>query len=429
MSEVLADTAPHHTHPHLGECRDCGLIQVIPALPPATQAACPRCDHVMRRTRLDPIGLPLALHLTGLMLFFLGTCMTMVSVNGGGQEASASILTGPIELRHFGLGLLALVVLVTTVAVPLIRVGCMVIVLIGVQHPTPPGWLRGVFVLAEHLRPWSMIEIYLLGFFVAYVKLGAMAQIAPGVALYALGALTVIMVAADVVTDHHAIWEALERTPGRSRSRTRSAGLLGGRLHRLACDTCGLVTRGRDGAHCPRCGFALHGRKPHSIARTWALLIAAMILYIPSNAYPVLIIVSLGSNQPSTILAGVWELVMGGMWPLALLVFVASVMIPILKLICMSILLITTQCRSAWRLRERTKLYRMVEFIGRWSMIDVFVVSILVALVQFGAIAAILPGIGALAFASVVILTMFAAECFDPRLMWDMAQDRQAPRP
>ncbi len=172
---------------------------------------------------------------------------------------------------------------------------------------------------------------------------------------------------------------------------------------------------------CPRCATPLHGRKRHVVGRCWALVIASVILYIPANVYPVLTLTRLGSGAPSTILGGVKELLQAGQWPLAVLVFAASVMVPVLKLIGLSFLLISMQLRWTSHLHDRTVLYRIVNTIGRWSMIDIFMKSLLVALVQFGKLSRVDPGIGAIAFASVVVLTMFAAECFDPRLLWDAA--------
>ena len=189
----------------------------------------------------------------------------------------------------------------------------------------------------------------------------------------------------------------------------------------MGCGTCGLVVRGRDGTACPRCGFALHHRKPDSITRTWALTIAAAILYIPANTYPFLTVVRVGAGEPSTILGGVRELLEAGMWPLALLVFFASVAVPVLKLLGLAVLLIAAMAWTKPRRQDRTVLYRILDAVGRWSMIDIFMESILVALVQFGAIVTVAPGPGAIAFAAVVILTMLAARAFDPRLIWDRA--------
>lgn len=192
----------------------------------------------------------------------------------------------------------------------------------------------------------------------------------------------------------------------------------------LICHGCRLAVRSvpvPPGAHarCPRCGAALHRRKPHSLARTWALMLTAYVLYIPANLLPVMTVVMSGRGEPDTILSGVKALIEGGMWPLALVVFFASITVPVLKLLALTWLLISVQRKSRWRPRERTVLYRITEGIGRWSMIDVFVISILVALVKLGALATIEAGAGALAFSGVVVFTMFAAMSFDPRLIWD----------
>jgi paraquat-inducible protein A len=177
---------------------------------------------------------------------------------------------------------------------------------------------------------------------------------------------------------------------------------------------------------CARCGATLHHRKPHSIARCTALTLAAAVLYIPANTLPVLTVISFGQGEPSTILSGVEELAGAGMWPLAALVFFASILVPVLKLVGLSWLIITTRRGTARHLRERTVFYRALDCIGRWSMIDVFMVSILTALVRMGRLASVYPGAGVLSFCSVVILTMIAAMCFDPRLMWDSAERRRA---
>jgi paraquat-inducible protein A len=191
-----------------------------------------------------------------------------------------------------------------------------------------------------------------------------------------------------------------------------------------ACHACGLVLRSRPGAmRCPRCDCALHTRKPDSIARTWALLITAVILYIPANLLPVMRTAYLGNEKADTIMSGVVYFLLHGDWPLALVIFVASVLVPLLKVMALVYLLIGVQRRSRIRHRERTLLYRVTELVGRWSMVDVFVVAVLAALVQMGNLASIQPGLGASAFAGVVVLTMLAAQSFDPRLIWDHQEE------
>jgi paraquat-inducible protein A len=160
-------------------------------------------------------------------------------------------------------------------------------------------------------------------------------------------------------------------------------------------------------------------RKPNSVQITWSLLITAIIAYLPANLYPVMTVTSLGKSQSDTIMSGVIYLLLHGDWPLALIVFVASVLVPLLKIVSLVYLLLSVQRRSPLRKSQRTRLYRVVELVGRWSMVDIFVVALLASLVQVGALATIEPGVGAIAFTTVVILTMFAAMSFDPRLIWD----------
>ncbi len=197
------------------------------------------------------------------------------------------------------------------------------------------------------------------------------------------------------------------------------------RLGLVACHRCHLLNRRTDGpADCPRCGTPLHTRKPNSIARTWALVVAAMIFYIPANVLPITHTTSLGKVQSDTIMSGVIYFIHSGSWPVALVIFIASVFVPLLKLLILSGLLISVQRHWQWRPVDRTRLYRITEVIGRWSMLDIFVVTILVALVNLGALATIEAGPGALFFAAVVVITMLAAEAFDPRLIWDNLENR-----
>ncbi len=190
----------------------------------------------------------------------------------------------------------------------------------------------------------------------------------------------------------------------------------------LACHACALVHRASGEAHdlhCTRCGAALHVRKPNSIARSWALLIAAYVLIVPANVLPVMISGSLFGSETDTIMSGVVFLWIDGSWPLAVILFIASIAVPFSKLGAMTFLLVSVQRRSTLAPQQRTRLYRVLEIVGRWSMIDIYVAALLTALVQFGGLMTIRAGPGAIAFGAVVVLTMFAAESFDPRLIWD----------
>ena len=405
------------TQPQLRECPSCGLLQTVPPLSPGMTAQCMRCPTTLRRTSTHRIDHIIALTFSAFVLLVVMCTTTLMSVETAGIERTANLFSGPWELVRQNMGELALVIVFVTVIAPLGRLLGTLYVLIRLHERSPPRHLRRVFAFAERLRPWSMIEVFVFGVFVAYVKLGDLVTIGLMVGVYALLALTFVLVWMDSALDREAVWErlydgTLDGGPD------GSAGAVG-------CETCGLVSVPQpDDPRCPRCESVLHERKPDSVARTWALIIAAAILYIPANYYPVLSVVQLGAGQPSTILGGVKELVTAGQYPLALLVFFASIAVPMLKLIGLSLMLITIQTgRTGW-LRDGVRLYHIVRFIGRWSMIDIFMESLLGALVVFGAVITIQPGFGALAFCAVVILTMFAAETFDPRLMWDRASER-----
>ncbi|PMY66361.1 MULTISPECIES: paraquat-inducible protein A [Pseudomonas] len=190
----------------------------------------------------------------------------------------------------------------------------------------------------------------------------------------------------------------------------------------LVCNECHELNRQEpdtDEQTCTRCGALVHARRPKSIMRTWALLITAAILYIPANVLPIMTVTSLGQGDPSTIMSGVIVLVQHGMIPIAAVVFIASILVPTFKLVGIALLLFSVQRHQPLSARQRIWMYRFIEFIGRWSMLDIFVIAILVAVVNFGRLASIEANLGAVAFASVVILTMLAAVTFDPRLIWD----------
>jgi paraquat-inducible protein A len=389
-------------------------------------AQCARCPTTVHRTRVHSRDRTLALTLTALVLLVIMSTTTLMTVETAGIQHHADLLSGPAELIRRNMAPLGAVVVFVTLLAPLVRLVGTLYVLVRMHEAKPPRHLRRVFVIVEQLRPWSMIEVFVFGVFVAYVKLGDLVQIGLGAGVYALLGLTMILVWADGRLDREAVWRRLDRRGEAERAvdpKSWGRGTAGA----VGCETCGLVSVPRsDHPRCPRCTAVQHRRKPNSIARTWALVIAAAILYIPANYYPVLTVVQLGAGSPATIIGGVRELVESGMYPLAALVFFASIAVPMLKLIGLSIMLVATQTgRSGW-LRDRTRLYHIVRFIGRWSMIDIFMESLLGALVKFGSVVTIEPGFGAVAFCGVVILTMFAAETFDPRLMWDSAAAARA---
>jgi paraquat-inducible protein A len=192
----------------------------------------------------------------------------------------------------------------------------------------------------------------------------------------------------------------------------------------IACEGCELVMRApRDAdGKCPRCGETVRHRNPYAASRSWALLIAAAALYVPANMLTMMHTEQFPLRRSDTILSGIEFLWNEGSWELAVIVFVASICVPLVKLLALGLLLVTSQRRSTWRPRARTKLYRVLEVVGHWSMLDVFVVTLLTAVVQLGRFATVEPGPAVLPFAGVVVLTMLASASFDPRAIWDGVQ-------
>ncbi|MDX9788613.1 MAG: paraquat-inducible protein A [Desulfobacterales bacterium] len=405
-------------HPYLIRCHDCDLMNQIVELPVEGVARCARCGAVLRRHKHNSLERTLALAVTGVILFILANAFPFLGLELQAQTIHTTLISGVRALFSQGMWFLGSVVLLTTIIVPAVQLMGLLYVLIPLRFNKLPWKFTPFFRYLQELQPWSMMEVFMLGILVSIVKLSKMAEILPGIAAYAFMALIFILAASMAVLDPHQVWEKIQFPSAIAEGRKRYE------LDQFAnCHSCQLLCRiPRSHALpvvCPRCGATLHRRKLNSIARVWALLLAAFIFYFPANMMPITIVTSFGQVQADTILSGVLYFIKTGMWPIALVIFVASVVVPILKLVGLVFLLISVQTRSNWRPVDRTRLYRITELVGRWSMVDIYVVTILVALVHLGMLANIEAGPAAGYFCGVVILTMFAAMSFDPRLIWD----------
>jgi len=406
-------------------CHDCGLLHRVRSLPEHGAARCVRCGAVLYREKPNSLERSLILTCAALILFVVAHTFPFLSFELEGREQISTLFTGVIGLWQGGMWAIAALVFAAASLVPLLKLASSLYVLLPLHFGHRPPGLAPVFRAIEILHPWAMMEVYLLAVIVAYVKLSDLAQLEFGIAAFAFVGLIVVMIAAEAALDPRQVWERIGPQASGARLTQRSGSNL------LSCHSCDQLCEAsrlprHAEAHCPRCGAALHRRKPNSLARTWALVITAMILYIPANVLPVMTVISFGEGEADTILSGVKALIAAGMLPVALLVFFASITVPVLKILGLIYLLISVQRGSRWRPRDRTVLYRIVEAVGRWSMVDIFMISILVALVSLGEIATIEPGRGATAFAAVVVLTMIAAMSFDPRLIWDAQEDHHA---
>jgi paraquat-inducible protein A len=404
----------------LTACKECDLLHRIAPLAPGGKALCTRCAAPLYRDVPDSLDRACALYLAALMLWVMANAFPFVSLKLSGRVEENVMLSGPLALAREGMPELGLLVFLTSILFPLGTIAGSLYVLL----PRRFGWRVPGAALAWRmvriLNPWSLVGVFMLGLLVSMVKLLDLADVVPGTGLYAFVGLLLATAAANANMDPGAIWPRVgPPAAGQGPATAAALGL-------TPCHTCDLLVPAAPPgghAHCPRCGSAVHGvRHRDSVARTGALLASAALMLIPANLYPVMTVIQFGRGEPNTILSGVLHLIDGGMWPLAMLVFFASFVVPLSKIAVLVLLLVTVHKGSAWRRRDRTLLYRVTEVVGAWSMVDIFLVAILVALVNLGALATVRPGVGAIFFGSAVVLTMLAAMSFDPRLIWDRAE-------
>lgn len=396
----------------LCECHDCGLLQRLPEGSQGSLLLCVRCRAVLRQVRRASVLLACSCAGAGLALLVLSLAFPVASVATQiGGFSTSDVFTGPVLAKETGAPVLALAVVATLLVLPLIRFAAVLIMGLCLRVGRVPTWVRWLFAVIPFLAVWSMVDVFLLGALIALTRLQRWAHVSFGPALFALTGVAVCSLAMDAALDRWAFWRGV---PLRQRKASAPSDVP------VGCHHCGTVSRVQHGYPCPRCERKLEPRSPNSRARSWALGSAAALLLVPANVLPVMTVTKLGGGGPSTIMGGTIELAEHGLWGLAFIVFVASVVVPALKLVGLFALLVMCG-RGRLPVRVQTRVYRAVHTIGRWSMVDIFATVTLVALARFGWFGHVLPGAGATAFCAVVLLTMWAADSFDPRLLWDCA--------
>jgi paraquat-inducible protein A len=427
-------------------CHDCGVLHRRRPLAPREKARCVRCGSVLYRGAPPNLDRIAAITLGAIIVFLIAQFFPIVELEVNGHTTSATLLGAIRVLWREQMQVVAVNVLLFTIVFPAIELGALLYVTLALRAGyQPPGFHR-LLRAVRKARQWGMTEVLMIGILITIIKMTSLAQVVAQPGLFAFGALTLLLTVV-VSFDPRALWLIGDRlaasapgsavppvsasvsapAPAPAPRPMRYTALAKG-AHPLACHACGLVAadsgahaRGQR-QHCARCGSTLHRRQPDSIARTWALLLGAAILYIPANLLPVMYTHSLFGKEDDTIISGVVYFWTSGSPALAAIIFIASIVVPVAKLGALALLAFTSQRGSRWRPRQRTVLYRLVEFVGRWSMLDIFVITLTVALVRFSSLAVITAGPGALAFCAVVVLTMLASMQFDPRLIWDPVQ-------
>ena len=361
-------------------CPVCGLVQTVGALPAGSTASCARCDSVLLRGGAGSGQTAFCLALGALLLFVPAYLWPVLEITTFGRVHSYTVPSGAQALWQSSMWPLAVPVALASVVLP----AALILVLLALSGARQLGvgaaalrpWRR----LCDFLRAWAIVDVYLLAIFITVVKLAQLTDAAPALGAALLFAMVVCLTLALRSLDA----EGADPAP--------------------ASDV------GPGGSTPPT---------PGSAARTFALALGALILFVPANVFPTLTVTAHGSTQTATVFGGVVDLWQAGMWPLAIIVVCASLLIPFLKIVGLMFLTLT-EGRPADR-HARTRLYMVIAQIGRWSMLDVYVISLIVAVLHFGLLANARAEIGALAFVSVVIVTLMAARSFDPRLIWRAA--------
>jgi paraquat-inducible protein A len=387
MPNETIETKTIITKPHTMLCHECHFSVTLPPLTHKQAAVCPRCGFQLTVYHHNASQRIIALATTSLIFLLASLPFEFLSFSASGQYQSIDILGSMWILVEKDYALLALVQAIVVIILPAFILMSLLYLLVPLKlgfHPKKSGW---VVKTLFNLLPWSMAEIFFIGVLVSLIKIVSMADIGLGLSFFAFLFFTIFMTITLLYVDKHQLTLLIDREVEEDHKSINPA---------------------------------------LSIQTTWALLFTSILLYIPANILPIMHTSVLGRDEPSTILGGVILLWKMGSYPIAAVIFIASVFIPVAKIVILFWLNYSVQAKQQHANSERIFWYRITEFVGRWSMIDVFVVAVLVSLIQLGNIMSVLPGHAALAFCGVVICTMLAAMSFDSRLIWYEPEKRNS---
>ena len=386
---------------------------------------CPRCHHLISEVHQQPVIAPLAYAAAALMMLITTLLYSFMSFSQAGHTISMDLIQTVQGLIGYGYSELALLLLVTLVVFPVGFLAVTIYLHGALVFNWPPPFARPCLLMLRQSKHWLMVDVFLIGILVSLVKIMGMAEVGFGLSFWAFCLFTLLLVKTTAVTDLPWLWQQLTAAAAPHRFGQSRPFALQNNIQ--LCQFCGHLSPIEQGV-CPRCHHALQRRHDPSLQRVLALLLAAMVLYVPANLLPIMDTNLLGRSDPTTILGGVIVLWKLKSYPVATVIFIASIVVPLVKMVAIGWLAYVVKSNKYRAPQRQLKLYRLTEFIGRWSMIDVFVVAILAALIRIDGLIAIYPGPAAVSFAAVVILTMIAAMSFDPRLIWDSVNNKETCR-
>ncbi|GEA50804.1 paraquat-inducible protein A [Vibrio inusitatus NBRC 102082] len=407
-------------------CHECGIASDVERLKAGEVARCPRCHSHLLSSDRDPVQGPVCYALASLIAFAASLAYPFMSFSIQGITQQISLYQAAKVLANFGNDTLSVLLISSVLVLPAIYLICLLYLYFCISNRELKQFTTGLQIktlkFLTRIKPWLLVDVFLIGVLVSLVKISALADVSMGISFWAFAIFTCLMVKTIATADLFWVWQQL--FPYDDTDAEQISGHCVQDKNHLSCHVCGLIHQYTENEiRCNRCATRLHTFEPkQNLQVVWAFLLTSMVFYLPANLYPMMYTSALGSNsQGSTILGGVIELWEMGDYPVALIILFASILIPIAKMMSLSFLFWHAKrvqhmpFEASYRY---LKLYRVTEFIGRWSMIDIFVVAILVALVQIDGIMVIYPGPAALYFAAVVIFTMLSAMTFDSRMMW-----------
>ena len=405
-------------------CPQCDLMVKLPDVPQGSRASCPRCHSVLTANWPEPRKRPTGYALAALFMLLLANLFPFITMKVAGLSSQISLLEIPKVMVSEDYSSLATLFLAFVQAIPAL---CMLIIILLVNRiPMPISLRLGLARILFQLRSWGMAEIFMAGVLVSFVKLMAYGDIGLETSFWPWCLFCLLQLRAFQCVDRRWLWQQIAPMPPLPHAPEKGVSGLEQGMRSCPCCTAILAA---DHPDCPRCGVIAAPRRKHSLQWTLALLFTSLIIYIPANLLPIMVTETLGTPYPSNIMAGVILLWSDGSYPVALVIFIASIMVPSLKMLAIGWLCWNASGRGQRDSERMHLIYEIVEFVGRWSMIDVFVIAVLSALVRMGQLMNVYPATGALLFALVVILTMIAAMTFDPRLTWDRVREHTTKEP
>ncbi len=396
--------------PTLIECPDCSAMQLIKPIS-SGRLQCRRCGNTLERATGRSITAALACGAATLILLFPANLLPLLHFSYAGIESGTRVPDGIVFLWHEGWVLAAAVVALQVMILPFFRFGLLIVALEAIRVRSERRWIGPCFRWAEKLDPWAMPDVFLIGCAIGYSRIAPYAPVFVDDGGWCMIGAAFMAMMTRASLDRRYVWKRLP-----------PISTVSPLADHIVCTVCDLMIAAMaEGGRCPRCGQRVWRRKPFAATYAAALTLAAFLLLPLAYLYPMSSFSSPFVHTSHTIFDGVRDLVNAGLWPLACLVFTASIAIPLAKLAGMSWFLFSLKTRSARRLTAKARAYRVIDDLGRWSNIDVYTIAVFTPMVQFGQLASFHAGIGTPAFLAIVVLTMLASEAFDPRLLWDCA--------